>query len=109
MSGMQANKNGHTKVFALRGTRSVQKLVPNDREQMTILSAISASGDTIPNYYVIKGTRPRVKYISLCEEGATMGMQKKGWMNSYLFSLWMDHFINSMTKRGISHLFKGIL
>ena len=31
-SGVQANKNGHTKIFALRGIRSVQKLVPNERE-----------------------------------------------------------------------------
>ena len=51
-SGIQANRNGHTKVFAARGTRNVQVVVPNEREHITILSAISADGRTIPNMYI---------------------------------------------------------
>ena len=50
-SEVQTNRNGHTRVFASRGTRNVQCVVPNEREHLTILSAISASGVSIPNYY----------------------------------------------------------
>ena len=50
-SGVQANRNDHTRVFASRGTRNVQCIVPNEKEHLTILSAISVSGMSIPNYY----------------------------------------------------------
>ena len=97
---MQANKNGHTKVFAPRGTRNVQVVVPNEREHITILNAISANGDILPNMYIFKGVKVRKKYIALCEEGAIIGMQKKGWMDIHLFSLWMDQFLTTLTKMG---------
>ena len=76
-SGIQANRNGYTKVFATRGTRNVQVVVPNEREHITILSAISADGGTVPNMYVFKGARARKRYIGLCEEEAIIGMQKR--------------------------------
>ena len=107
-SGVQADRNGHIRVFASRGTRNMQCVVSNEREHLTILSAISASGVSIPNYYIFKGKRASKTYIQLCEDGATIGMNKKGWMDSHLFVQWMDHFLNSLTQRGISHLHKGI-
>ena len=61
-------------------------VIPNERENITILTVIATSGDTIPNYYVFKGARVRNKYIALFERGATMRMQKRKWMNEYLFS-----------------------
>ena len=67
---MQANKNGHTKVFASRGTRQVQMVVPNETEHITILRRIS----------------------TICQNGATIDIQKKGWMDAHLFALWMDGY-----------------
>ena len=99
-SGVQANRNGYTRVFASRGTRNVQCVVPNEKEHLTILSAISASGVSIPNYYIFKGKRASKTYIQLCEDGATIGMSKKGWMDNHLFAQWMDYFLNSLTTRG---------
>ena len=75
---MQANRNGYSKVFAARGTRNVQVVLPNEKEHISILTAIAPSGDTIPKFYISKGMRARKRYIALCEEGATIGMQKKG-------------------------------
>ena len=49
----------------------------NEREHITILSAILADGGTIPNMYVFKGARARKRYIGLNEEGAIIGMQKR--------------------------------
>ena len=88
-SGIQANRNGHTKVFAARGTRNVQGVVFDEREHITILTAISADGGTIPNMYVFKGARARKRYIALCEEGAIIGMQKKGgWIVTFFYNGW---------------------
>ena len=30
----------------------------------------------------------------------TMAMQKKGWMNSFLFSQWIGYFIEALTTKG---------
>ena len=78
----------------------MQCIVPNEREHLTILSAISASGVSTPNYYIFKGKRASKTYIQLCEDGATFGMSKKGWMGNHLFAQWMDHFLNSLITRG---------
>ena len=49
-------------------------IVPNERKQISILTAIAASGESIPNFYIFKGLWARKRYIQLCEEGATIGM-----------------------------------
>ena len=74
---MQVNRNGYTKVLAPRRTRNVQMVVPNKREHITILSAISADGGTIPNMYIFKGAKATKTYIALCEDGAIIGIQKR--------------------------------
>jgi hypothetical protein len=99
-SGAQACKNGQSKVLAKSGTRAVYTLVPDEREWVTILCAINAVGETIPNFYIFKGKRRSRDYIQLCENHATMGMQSKGWMDGYLFKKWMDHFLQVMRIRG---------
>ena len=53
----------------------------------------------MPNFYIFKGIRPRRNYLALCEDGASFGMQKKGWVDSYLFSKWMDHFLSKLRER----------
>ena len=58
--------------------RGVQKIVPGEREWLSVLSAINASGQTIPNYYIFKGIRKLRDYTMFCEEEALLGMQKKG-------------------------------
>ena len=63
--GVQANKNGHTRVFVLKRIKNINIVVPyNEKEHITILIAISANRDSIPNYYIFKGTKTRERYIS---------------------------------------------
>ena len=59
----------------------------------------NVSGDFIPNYYIFKGIRPRRDYTVFCEDNATFEMQKKGWIDSYQFSKWMDHFLHVLTEK----------
>ena len=54
----------------------------------------------MPNYYVFKGKRPRQEYISLCEDGAYVGMQENGYMDAHNFSTWMSFFISHHERRG---------
>ena len=73
-SGAEANKNGEGMVFARRGIRSIYTIVPKEREWISVLVAINSAENTMPNYYVFKGKRAREGFISLCEDGAFMGM-----------------------------------
>ena len=102
-SGAQSGKEGG-KVLARKGQRHVQIIIPNGTESLTVLSAINASGEIIPNFYIFRGWQRRRDYIVFYEPFATMAMQKKGWMNIFLFSQWIGHFIEALTtKGGIAH------
>ena len=59
---------------------------------MTILSCINAEDKALPGYYIFKGKRALLNYLSQCKEGATMSMQGKAWMTMQLFSAWLEHF-----------------
>ena len=87
-----ANRNGHARVLARRGARNVQSITPDSREWITVLTCVNAAEQWIPNFYIFKGVRHTKNYTILCEEGATQGLQKKGWMDTYNFSCWIDHF-----------------
>ena len=100
-SKANASKNGVGRVFAAKGTRSVHSMIPNEREWLSVLTTINANGDTISNFYIFKGIRPRGNYLALCESGATYGMQKKGWVDAYQFTKWMDHFIYVLREKGL--------
>ena len=97
---MQAGRNGGAHVIARRGARNVHSIVPNKRKWLFVLVCINAAGASIPSFYIFRGKRFRKNYIQKCETGATMAMQQKAWMTSYLFSEWISHFIKSIERIG---------
>ena len=99
-SGCNASKSGLDRVLARKGVRSVYAQIPNEREWLSILTSINAAGHCIPHFYIFKGKRRLRDYIHLCEVGSTMAMQEKGFMTSYLYSRWMDHFIEQLEAIG---------
>ena len=99
-TGCQASQGGLAKVFSKRGIKGVHKVVPTKREWLSVLIAINASGQSIPNYYIFKGVRKLRNYVIKCKKGAMQGMQKKGWMDSFHFMEWMDHFIKRIKEEG---------
>ena len=76
-SGAQAGRNGGGRVLAKRGIRFVHTVTQDEREWLSILSCINASGSSIPNFYIFKGRSFRRNFIIRCEEGACIAMQKK--------------------------------
>jgi hypothetical protein len=87
-------------VWALRGSRIVHSLMPNEHEWVTILSCINVGGQSIPEFYTFKGKKFMANYIQYCEDCATMAMQLEGWMTATLFSHWISHFIQFLQQRG---------
>ena len=103
-SGAQVRQNGGGRVWAKRGSRSVHNVVPNEHEWLIVLTCINTAGESVPGFYIFKGKRIRCNYIIHCEDGAAMAMQPEAWMTQFLFSNWITHFINCLSRRGgISH------
>ena len=75
-SGAQAGRNGGAIVIARKGARHVHSIVPNQREWLSVLVCINASGTSIPSFYIFRGRRFQQNYIEKCEAGATMAMQQ---------------------------------
>ena len=95
-SGCNASKSGIGKVLARKGTRSVHAQIPNEREWLSVLTSINAAHSFIPHFFIFKDKRRIKDYIQLCKVGTTMAMQEKGYITSYHFSRWMDHFIEHL-------------
>lgn len=72
----------------------------DEREWLSVLVCVNASGLSIPSFYIFKGKRFRRNYIERCESGATMAMQPRAWMTSFLFSKWISHFVKSVEPLG---------
>lgn len=90
-------------MIARTGAKQVHSIVPNQREWLSVLVCMNAAGFAIPSFYIFRGRRFRQNYIQRCEAGATMAMQPRAWMTSYLFSAWISHFIECVRERhGIS-------
>lgn len=88
-------------VIARTAAKRVQSIVPNQREWLSVLVCVNAAGQSIPSFYIFKGNRFRKNYIQYCEAGATMAMQARAWMTSYLFSAWISHFIASIRRHSL--------
>jgi hypothetical protein len=102
-TGAQAGRSGGGRVFARKGVRNVHTVIPNEREWLSVLSCINASGGHIPNFYIFKGKQMRRNFLQLADPGDTMAMQAKAWMTSYLFDSWISHFILALQRgSGIS-------
>ena len=99
-SGINASKFGLSKVLARKGIRNVHTQIPNEREWLSVLTSINAAGASIPHFFIFKGKRRLKDFIKLCGVGTTMAMQENGYMTSYLFSRWMDHFIEQLEYLG---------
>ena len=91
-------------MWTRKGSRSVHKVLPNEKEWITNLTYVNTAGDHIPGFYIFRGKRLRFNYVVHCEDGAAMAMQTKAWMTTTLFSHWISHFIRCLqSKGGISH------
>jgi hypothetical protein len=77
---VQAGRNGGAYVLAKTGFRSMHQVVPDEREWLTILTYINAAGESIPNFYIFHGKKFRINYIELCEQGSTMAMSTKAYL-----------------------------
>ena len=87
-------------VIAKMGAQRVHSIVQNQKEWLSVLVTVNATEQAIPAFYIFKGKQFRQNYIQHCEPKAAMAMQPQAWMTSYLFSTWVFHFLEAMSRLG---------
>lgn len=84
MNMRQAGKNEGCVIIAKSGAKRIHSIVLDQRKWLSVLVCINAASSSIPSFYIFKGKRFGPNYIQQCESGATMVMQPRAWMTSYL-------------------------
>jgi hypothetical protein len=87
-------------VFARRGSKLFHSIIPDEREWLSVLICVNATGEYIPHFFIFKGKHMCRNYIERYKSNSTMAIQKKTWMTGYLFNSWMSHFVKALESRG---------
>ena len=99
-SGCNASKSELAKVLAKKEVKNVHAQIPSEKEWLSVLTSINVAGGSTPHFFIFKGKKRLKDYIHLCRASSTMVMQEKRCVTSYLFSRWMDHFIEQLEELG---------
>jgi hypothetical protein len=90
------------KVVTTAERRGRPKLVqPGNREWVTVIEAVSAEGQSIPPFIIVKGK----KHLRSWYEGSTLpvdwviALSENGWTNNQLGLDWLKHFNEHTTNR----------
>ena len=80
-------------VVVKKGSKAVRCTVADDREWLSIMTCVNATGSSIPNLYILKrNTKPIINYIKNCEPNVAMSWQENGYMTAKIFLEWLQHF-----------------
>ncbi|GKU14150.1 unnamed protein product [Fusarium langsethiae] len=98
MMGMIATGKVVTSAKRRGRPKSIQ---PGNREWVTVIEAVSAEGQSIPPFIIVKGK----KYLRSWYEGSTLpvdwaiALSENGWTNNQLGLDWLKHFNEHTTNR----------
>ncbi len=72
-------------------TMRVYSTIPNFLEWM-IINFVNVVGGSLLGFYIFRGECLIENYIKLCKPCTCMAMQKKAWMNFFLFKEFLSFF-----------------
>ena len=80
------------KVIAKKGIKSPQSLVGGSgRDNITVQTCISGSGDLLPPYIVYAGKRLMANSVNGGPFGSRYSVTENGWMDTVTFIDWLQH------------------
>jgi len=59
--GAEASKDGGRFILSKRGVKNVHKIVPDQREWLSILACINAKGETLPIFFYFQREEAKVQ------------------------------------------------
>ena len=80
-------------VIARKGSKYLQSRTSGNKETITIIACINASGEKIPPHIIAKGETQRALYgfdLKSAPEGAKWSVSTKGWTKQGIAKLWFE-------------------
>lgn len=99
-TGLSSVPNSQGKVIATKGARTVQSIQISERGTLsTIIPAISAAGDCLPPFVIMKGKSPSDDLINEAKDhGMHIASTKTGYIETEVFIEFLNHFEKHRTK-----------
>ncbi|KUF94941.1 hypothetical protein AM588_10008905 [Phytophthora nicotianae] len=92
-TGVDPQGGAPKKVITKKGAKSVAVQIGQDRENTTVLSAISATGALIPPLFIFKGVGFPSDFLNGAPPGSKGTSTPSAFIDSDIFEEWIDHFI----------------
>eukprot|EP00732_Lithocolla_globosa_P002304 Lithocolla_globosa_v1_NODE_1473_length_2545_cov_53.511647.p1 type:complete len:727 gc:universal NODE_1473_length_2545_cov_53.511647:192-2372(+) len=81
--------------YCKKGRKKVYASSASNREHISIVSAISASGEYLPEFFIFKGKND-FDALKNANPGADFQMSDKGYMTDEIWPYWVKHFIDCL-------------
>eukprot|EP00732_Lithocolla_globosa_P002931 Lithocolla_globosa_v1_NODE_2107_length_2165_cov_4.812322.p1 type:complete len:553 gc:universal NODE_2107_length_2165_cov_4.812322:148-1806(+) len=81
--------------YCRRGRKNVYASSAANREHVTIVSAVSASGEYCPEFFIFKGVND-FEALNNANPGADFKMSPKGYMTDEVWPYWAKHFLDCL-------------
>lgn len=83
------------KVFAKKGKHQVGAITSSERgRNVTFVCCVSAAGTYIPPMVIYPRKRLQPELTAGAPPGSIFHCQENGWINTELFTVWLEHFIS---------------
>lgn len=83
------------KIIAQTGQKQIGKIVSGERgSNITVVCSVNATGNYVPPMFIYPRKHMTDRLLVGTPTGSIGFAQQKGWMDSQLFTKWLDHFIN---------------
>jgi len=92
-TGVDPQGGSLTKVIAERGVKNVSIRRGCNRENTSMLMAVSSSGVIVPPLFIFKGKRFPSKLLHGAPAGSRVTVSENAFIDTELFDQWIDHFI----------------
>ena len=90
---------GKCHVIAERGTKNVHRLAPDSKQQITVLSCVSAAGECAKPFVIYLGKRmPKFNMTGVSEDDYDLGYTENGWISSDTFFGWIANLFYPSVK-----------
>ena len=94
-TGVTSVQHRSMKVVSLKGKHEVHKVSSAERGSLvTLVTCMSASGNFVPPMFVFPRKRMKDELMDGAPPGSIAGCHPSGWIQSDLFTKWMNHFIS---------------
>jgi hypothetical protein len=92
-TGLDPQGGAPKRVITLRGAKSVPVRRGTDRENTSLLLAVSAAGASVPPLFIFKGTDFPSDLLDGAPAGSCGTVTSSAFVDSAVFEEWIDHFM----------------